>query len=68
VRSGDNGFEVCAPFGLTDLFAIVVRPNVTLVSQAAYELKAERWRQIWPRLAVIPWPTDSTEDPTGQPS
>ena len=50
-------FEVCAPFGLTDLFAMVVRPNVTLVSQATYEAKAERWRQIWPGLTVLPWPT-----------
>ena len=57
VRSDDNGFKVCAPFGLTDLFAMVVRPNVTLVSQATYEAKAERWRQIWPRLTVLPWPT-----------
>ena len=57
VRSGDNGFEVCAPFGLTDLFAMVVRPNAKLVSQAVYQAKADRWRQIWPRLTVLPWPT-----------
>ena len=57
VRSDDNGFKVCAPFGLTDLFAMVVRPNVTLVSQATYEAKAERWRQIWPRRTLFPRPT-----------
>jgi hypothetical protein len=59
VRSGHNGFQACAPFGLTDLFAMVVRPNATLVSQAVYQAKVERWRQVWPRLTVLPWPTQS---------
>jgi uncharacterized protein len=58
VRSNQNGFEVCAPFGLTDLFAMVVRPNAKLVSQAVYQAKAERWRHMWPRLTVLPWPTE----------
>jgi hypothetical protein len=59
VRSDHNGFKVCAPFGLTDLFAMVVRPNAKLVSQAVYQAKAERWRLMWPRLTVLPWPTKS---------
>jgi hypothetical protein len=38
---------------------MVVRPNAKLVSQAAYQAKVERWRQMWPRLTVLPWPTKS---------
>src|SRR4029079_779005 len=30
VRRDEGGLVVCAPFGLADLFAMVVRPNTTL--------------------------------------
>jgi uncharacterized protein len=56
VRSDHDGFIVCAPFGLADVFAMVVRPNTTLIDRAVYEEKAGRWRRRWPRLTVLPWP------------
>ncbi len=46
VRSDPGGFTVCAPFGLADLFEMVVRPNTTLVPRAVYEAKVERWRRV----------------------
>ena len=54
-REGDE-WVVCAPFGLADLFAMVVRANTTLIDQRVYDAKTERWRGLWPRLAVLPWP------------
>jgi hypothetical protein len=48
VRSDRAAFTVCAPSGLADLFAMVVRPNTTLVPQAVYEATTQRWRQAWP--------------------
>lgn len=56
VRTEGAEFVVCAPFGLADLFAMVVRPNTTLVDRAVYEAKAERWRRLWPDLTLLPWP------------
>lgn len=56
VRSDTGEFIVCAPFGLADLFSMTVRPNTTLVDQAIYQAKAERWRQLWPQLTVLAWP------------
>jgi hypothetical protein len=56
VRSDGGGFTVCAPFGLADVFAMVVRPNTTLIDRAVYEAKADRWRRRWPQLTVLPWP------------
>ena len=56
VRCNNNAFQVCAPFGLTDLFTKVVRPNTTLVSRAVYQAKTDRWRQLWPQLTILPWP------------
>lgn len=43
---GAGGIACCAPFGTDDLFALVVRSNYRLVSQAVYEAKAERWRAM----------------------
>jgi hypothetical protein len=51
----DDGLVVCAPYGLRDLFALVVRPNQTLVTEAVYTAKATRWRATWPRLTILDW-------------
>lgn len=58
VRPREDRLEVFAPFGLGDLFAMRVRPNPILAPAAVYEAKARRWAQEWPRLVVLPWPTD----------
>lgn len=55
VRYDGDRFVVCAPFGLSDLFAMVVRPNKAIVSREVYEEKSARWKNAWPRLDVIPW-------------
>ena len=54
VRPG-RPLTVCAPYGLHDLFALIVRPNRTLVTEAVYTAKAERWAAAWPRLTVLAW-------------
>jgi uncharacterized protein len=46
---------VCAPYGLGDLFDMVVRPNQRQVSRDVFEAKAARWSACWPMLQVIPW-------------
>lgn len=55
IRYTSSRFVVCAPFGLRDLFAMVVRPNKAVVSRAVYEAKAERWAMLWPKLTVVAW-------------
>jgi uncharacterized protein len=61
VRRIHDQFECCAPFGLDDLFGLVVRPNKRQITRAIYEAKIERWRSIWPRLTILPW--DETVTP-----
>jgi uncharacterized protein len=56
VRRQGRRVDVCAPFGLADLFSMTVRPNTALIDRAVYERKAARWRSVWPRLTVLPWP------------
>jgi hypothetical protein len=52
---GDGRPRVYAPFGVDDLFGLVVRPNARLAPRHVYEAKAARWKQHWPELTVLPW-------------
>ena len=53
---------VHAPFGLDDVFDLVVRPNPVLVTQDRYEEKAARWKSLWPEATVMAW---DHQTPTG---
>jgi len=55
VRVHRDSLVVCAPFGLHDLFAMVVRPNKAIINEHVYDEKASRWAEHWPRLRVLPW-------------
>ncbi len=55
IRMQGGVCEVCAPFGVADLLAGVVRANRVLVSQEVYQAKAARWRAHWPALCIISW-------------
>jgi uncharacterized protein len=55
VRPDPSGLEVEAPYGLADLFALVVRPNKTLITRSVYEAKIQRWRPLWPDLNIHEW-------------
>jgi len=51
-----NGqINICAPFGLDDLFNMIVRPNKQTILFSVYEKKIENWVTRWPKLKVIPW-------------
>ena len=47
--------EICAPYGLSDLLAGIVRPNKVLVTEQVYLAKTARWRSLWPGLEIVPW-------------
>lgn len=50
-----GAFDICAPYGLADLWGMVVRPNKAIVSREVYEAKTARWLQLWPELQVHAW-------------
>lgn len=52
----DGRTEIVAPFGLDDLFAFRMAPNLVLDNRIAHTKKAERARAIWPELIIIPCP------------
>ena len=51
----DDRLDVIAPFGLDDMFALVIRPNHALANAASHAARSDRARAIWPELTVIPW-------------
>jgi len=50
-----GGWQVYAPFGLSDLFGMIVRPNKLQITRQLYEAKTERWARLWPKLQRLPW-------------
>jgi uncharacterized protein len=46
---------ICAPFGLDDLFNLVVRPNKVQITRGIYEAKVSRWQKHWPKLQIVGW-------------
>lgn len=50
---GDGRLDVAAPFGLDDMFAMVMRANPACPHQPTFAAKAARARQIWPELTVV---------------
>jgi hypothetical protein len=61
VRLEDDGrLDIAAPFGLDDLFAMVIRPNHMLDNVASHASKAQRAKAIWPEIVALPW-----EEPPG---
>ena len=55
VNKMNGKINVYAPYGLNDLFGMVVRPNKPAVLKRVYEEKIEKWTKKWSNLKVIPW-------------
>jgi uncharacterized protein len=51
----DGHLTTYSPFGLEDLFGLIVRPNKQQITQAIYKEKVQRWSACWPKLTVVPW-------------
>jgi uncharacterized protein len=58
----DGRWRTYAPYGLSDMFNLIARPNPVLAPRHVYRAKTTRWRQQWPGLTVLPWPELHAED------
>jgi uncharacterized protein len=54
-RKEGREFSIYAPFGLEDMFEMIVRPNKCLITADVYRKKADKWKARWPKLTIIPW-------------
>ncbi|MBB2201415.1 nucleotidyltransferase family protein [Gluconacetobacter tumulisoli] len=55
LRPHDTGLDVCAPYGMSDLFGSVARPNRKQITREIYEKKLAKWKASWPDLTIIGW-------------
>jgi hypothetical protein len=54
--STPDGLQLYAPYGLEDVFDLVMRPNPRLAPKIVYEAKVRQYRERWPSLLALPWP------------
>ncbi|VXB21152.1 nucleotidyltransferase family protein [Massilia sp. 9I] len=54
--SDENVVEIAAPYGLTDLFELIVRPTERFATEKhalyADRARSKNWHTIWPRLRI----------------
>ncbi|MCC2974002.1 nucleotidyltransferase family protein [Massilia sp. IC2-476] len=54
--NAEGQLEVSAPFGLDDLFALVVRPTERFMAEKrsiyANRIHTKRWQLVWPNLSI----------------
>ena len=55
VRLENNKLRIYAPFGLNDLFGMIVKANKAQITEKIYMQKVQKWITKWPSLTVIPW-------------
>lgn len=55
ITKSQGKINVYAPYGLNDLFEMIIRPNKQSITKEVYENKVNKWTQGWPNLQVIPW-------------
>jgi hypothetical protein len=55
VRLENGNFKIYAPFGLNDLFGMIVRANKAQITEEIYLQKVHKWKAKWPSLTIIPW-------------
>jgi hypothetical protein len=56
IRREGEEFLVHAPFGLDRLLRGELFPNPILPIPDVYAAKTGRWLEVWPELAIEPWP------------
>lgn len=55
VRLEKGKFVVWAPYGLSDMFNLVIRPVKKGFTKDDYDKKALNWLEKWPKLKKIEW-------------
>ena len=61
----DRRLDIVAPFGLDDLFNMIIRPNRALANGPSHEAKGQRAKAIWPEVTVLAWDYDNAASSPG---
>lgn len=55
VRKPKSEIDIYAPYGLNDLFGMLIKPNKPHTLRKVYLEKTTRWKKNWPLLNIAPW-------------
>lgn len=55
VRLENRQLVVCAPYGLNDLFHMIIRPVKGQYTKEQYLIKTAKWKKKWNQLHIISW-------------
>ncbi len=55
VKYIEGVFTVYAPYGLNDLFGMIIKPNKLQITKEIYLKKVKRWKECWPKLKIVQW-------------
>lgn len=55
VRLNKGKLVVYAPYGLDDIFGMIIRPVKRDFSKDMYDERSSRWMEKWPKLKKIEW-------------
>ena len=61
VRIKDGKFYVYAPYGLNDIFNMVIRPVKYNSNKEFYEERCNKWKNKWYKLKIVSWDGDIYE-------
>ena len=54
-RLEEGKFKIYCPYGLDDLFNLVIRPVKRYFVKEQYEERAARWKNKWDKLTIVEW-------------
>ena len=55
VRLENNELKVYCPYGLNDIFSMIIRPVKKDFEKESYIKRASKWKEKWKKLKIIKW-------------
>ena len=55
VRLENNELKVYCPYGLNDIFSMIIRPVKKEFEKESYVKRANKWKEKWEKLKIVKW-------------
>ncbi|MCO4782192.1 MAG: nucleotidyltransferase family protein [Candidatus Cloacimonetes bacterium] len=55
IQRSKSSYVVKAPFGLSDMFSMIVRPNKIQINEKIYSKMVSRIKKDWPEVKIVSW-------------
>ena len=55
VRLEKDKLKVFAPYGLNDIFNMIIKPVKCDSTKEQYDARCKKWKEKWPKLEIVSW-------------